>query len=159
MDSDFIRRVGACLAKLNVSFPHIACSAPATLVWAEAFDGLAIEDVEAAVREHIKYDTKQPTPAHIRKRAIDIRNVRRKQAKQVRIGAITWDNPPNFELEAEQRRQAAVYTERKAAKDAAAKKTAEPPKWTAEDLARQAAYKQHSIDMLKRRMEENNSGQ
>jgi hypothetical protein len=119
---------------------------------------MEIEDIEAATREHIKYDTKQPTPAHIRKRAIDIRDVRRKQAKQVKIGAITWDNPPNFELEAEQRRQVAAYMERKAAKDAATKKAAEPPKWTAEDLARQAAYKQHSIDMLKQRMEQNSNG-
>ena len=90
MNSDFIRRVGACLAKLNVTFPHVACPVPATLVWAEAFDGIDIEDVEAGCREYIKYETKQPTPAHIRQRAKDIKEARIRESKAVKIGAVTY---------------------------------------------------------------------
>lgn len=151
MNSDFIRRVGACLAKLNVTFPHVACSVPATLVWAEAFDGIDIEDVEAGCREYIKYETKQPTPAHIRKRAKDIKAARIKESKAVRAGNITYYNPPAPVSDGLTPEKCKAYLEKRAALKAIPQTPAKP---SAERIAAFEKNRLEAIEIMKRKLGE-----
>lgn len=113
MNKEFIARVGKSLAKLHTSFPHVVCSVPATLVWAEAFSDVPIEEIEQAVREYIRGETKTPTPADIRLRAKDNIEAKRKAANSVKIRGVTYHtNPPDFEKEARDRESARRWLER-----------------------------------------------
>lgn len=113
MDNNFLCRVGVCLGKLHISYPYLTCSEEAALVWAEAFSDVPIEEIEQAVREYIRGETKTPTPADIRLRAKDNIEAKRKAANSVKIRGVTYHtNPPDFEKEARDRESARRWLER-----------------------------------------------
>jgi hypothetical protein len=148
MDSDFIRRVGVCLAKLHVSFSHLACSQAAAMVWAEAFDGLKINDIEQACREYIRGETKTPTPAHIRRIAIGNAKAAKRLASAVRVGGVTYfTNPPDLEREKANREAGLRYLEKQRQKKSAEALLVREP--SAAEIAEMNARKERSIAALR----------
>lgn len=151
MTIDELTKLMGHVSELAMHFDRMNTSPEAIKSWVKFLADLEFDDAVAAMREHIKYDEKTPTVAAIRKRAVAIRDERKKQAKRVRIGNITYDSPPDFEREKQQREEAGRYLAKRAAQQQLAIPV--PIVDTPEQAAKREAYRQQTLDIMRRKAE------